>query len=1598
MKLPITLLALLPSLLFAQTVWNGTADITWFTDDEDAKEYIITTAEQLAGLAVLVNGGEGAVRYDNISGKTIKLGADIVLNDTAANGGWRNWNTNATGLTKWTSIGLDNYPFSGTFDGDGHTISGVYINNTGNNTGDNQGLFGFSMYATIKNLGVVASYIKGNNWVGGLAGYNCEGSIVNSYATGNVSGTGNYVGGLVGGSDGIIINSYATGNVSGTNAVGGLVGYHYGSIRNSYYNSETSGQNDIGKGIPKTTEYMQSEEFVKTLHIGASILQVNAWIYSEGKYPTLGNTIAEVASYFEKGDGTEENPYIIETKKHLENFSFYVSMGMSFNEEYIKLGADIILNDTAANGGWQNWNETTTGLTQWIPIGISEYVSFQGTFDGDGHIVSGVYIRSLFGYSTGTIKNFGMKAFYVDGEQYFGGLVGYNTGTISNSYATGNVVGNNNVGGLVGYRSGGTIINSYAAGSVSGTGTSIGGLVGRNDGGTTSDSYYDKDKSGATGSGTGLTTNEMKNLYGISNWDFESTWAIDPSVNDGYPFLMTQSYKQGKNQITASDFYLANQRQKNDTIPTTIEFRTGSPIEPNVDSIIFNQTKLVKGTDYDVLYNNNTAIGSTAKIIIQSKGNYYGVKILDFYITDFRNISNTAVTPNPIPDQLQTGSTIRYKPVVKDYSDAVTLREDTDYRLYYQNNREVGTATIEIRGMGIYDGDGSSKTVTFKIVGAKQLSGNTTASIVDSIRYVYSGEKITPEVRVRYNPESLTLAKDIDYTVSYGDNTNAGTGTITITGIGNYIGTIQKSFPIATKNLAASMAAPIPEQKYEGSPIMPIVTLTDGTRTLALGTDYTVNYYDNDEPGRASIIIAGKGNYSSSIAVDFTIYENEIERTNVTVVWQGPFEFEYNGQNRCPSATATLPSSAPLALSISCTAVNARTEPYTATATYPNTAYNLLNNTIQFTISQARITATLEIPNIIQGSTLSPTVKGNEETGAVNYWYSTGKYSEYTQTAPATEGVYYAYAIVSPTSNYLGTTTDTVSFSIYKSEPTPVQVTWSEPFEFTYNGTEQSPGASASFGGTSFTLVVKGATEAGKHTAAARFQTERTDYKLANAEKPFTINPKPLSEDAIEPISNYFYTGLQIRPENITVKDGSKELSESIDYTVDYGENISELGTVFVTGKGNYSGTVSRHFPISSEEAATVSVAWGSTREFVYDGAEHAPTAAASNLELEILGKQTNAGSHTAVAQLKTPNPNIILANSSMPYTIAPKPLTVSWTPQREFVYNKMVQVPIPSVSEANVTLRVVNGHSAAGVYEGVLAPFAQIVSANAGNYELSGHIIDRYEIAKKNLKPYFTDALPDFSTNKADTLWVPYEVFADSAALYAALGGLIDYDGFATDTVNKASDDATALKGKPTVTLRYDNALLLQKRVETTQKATATIVTDAVTADNYVLTRPAIVIMATMEENEEAEKIFCRLGSNCVQFSAEVCSAISGEIVESCDIKVACVINNICLLNIPLETCSLVGEVVPSCEEVPAQRPRLSGKAFKVWQTASGVVNVDLGYMPATPVALQVYDLKGKLLANEQVSTRFANIRVNVPSGVYLFRVGGRNAVGVVR
>ena len=135
--------------------------------------------------------------------------------------------------------------FTGTFDGNGFTISNLYINRTSTN---NIGLFGVvGSGGEVKNVGLVDAYVKGNNPVGGLVGNNVEGTITNSYTTGNVSGT-TTTGGLTGQNfNGTIRNCFATATVTGTTNTGGLVGENFGgTITNCYTTGNASGTNTLG--------------------------------------------------------------------------------------------------------------------------------------------------------------------------------------------------------------------------------------------------------------------------------------------------------------------------------------------------------------------------------------------------------------------------------------------------------------------------------------------------------------------------------------------------------------------------------------------------------------------------------------------------------------------------------------------------------------------------------------------------------------------------------------------------------------------------------------------------------------------------------------------------------------------------------------------------------------------------------------------------------------------------------------------------------------------------------------------------------------------------------------------------------------------------------------------------------------------------------------------------------------------------------------------------------------------------------------------------------------------------------------------------------
>jgi len=156
--LPIVLI--FPTMLFAQTIWDGTVDSTWYTANKSVTNYTIKTAKQLAGLAAVVNSGI------TFQGKTITLDSNIALNDTNAQGGWRSWNGNTANLQQWTPIGDPNNIFKGTFKGNNKVVTGLYINSSV----DYQGLFGVVNEGSISNLGLAGFYVKGGKHSGSISG------------------------------------------------------------------------------------------------------------------------------------------------------------------------------------------------------------------------------------------------------------------------------------------------------------------------------------------------------------------------------------------------------------------------------------------------------------------------------------------------------------------------------------------------------------------------------------------------------------------------------------------------------------------------------------------------------------------------------------------------------------------------------------------------------------------------------------------------------------------------------------------------------------------------------------------------------------------------------------------------------------------------------------------------------------------------------------------------------------------------------------------------------------------------------------------------------------------------------------------------------------------------------------------------------------------------------------------------------------------------------------------------------------------------------------------------------------------------------------
>ena len=313
----------------------------------------------------------------------------------------------------------------------------------------------------------------------------------------------------------------------------------------------------------------------------------------------------------------------------------------------------------------------------------------------------------------------------------------------------------------------------------------------------------------------------------------------------------------------------------------------GSKKKPSATVRSGNKT-LTSGTDFTVSYSNNVNVG-TASAVITGKGNYSGSITKEFIITpaDFSKLTASLAAGTFSYDGTEK------KPEVTVKSGSKQLTADTDFTVSYTDNINVGTAKAVITGKGNYSG---TITKSFKITQA-DLSKFTASLSADS--FIYDGAEKKPVVTVKSDNAQLTA--DTDFTVSYSSNVNAGTATVTITGKGNYSGSIRKQFTITPADFSGFSAELSADTvTYTGSAQKPGATVKSGDKVLVSGTDFTVSYSNNTNAGTAKATIKGKGNYSGTITKEFTITPADISQLTASL---SADIFRYNGTEQKPSVT-----------------------------------------------------------------------------------------------------------------------------------------------------------------------------------------------------------------------------------------------------------------------------------------------------------------------------------------------------------------------------------------------------------------------------------------------------------------------------------------------------------------------------------------------------------------------------------------------------------------------------------------------------------------------------------------------------------------------
>ena len=830
----------------------------------------------------------------------------------------------------------------------------------------------------------------------------------------------------------------------------------------------------------------------------------------------------------------------------------------------------------------------------WTPIGSNSTNSFRGIFDGQGYtisrlLVSGVQYAGLFGYVTdGQIKEVNVVVSEIIGTIYSGGLVGYMSGSITNSYATGDVYATDSYpsssfysysGGLVGYMSG-SITNSYATGNVYATSyysSYSGGLVGyMNSNGIITSSYATGNVYATNSTSTSSSVSFFGGLVGFMSGSITNSYAMGsvsptPAVRDGPYDLYSGSFVYGglvgssngsiTNSYAAGNVYAKNLRCH--SFSSSCSFTFGG---------IFGRYNYTESSKIVSVYYNSERISGGIGEVCNAGGACGDIPI--------SGISG------------KTSTDLKKKVTFEnwDFNETWNILENSSYEYPYLIS---SPPTIYITS-----------------------NSNNNIQIEYIFEQNYTSKQINPEPVIQrcqwiwgeeYYCSSTPLTKGIHYELSYGENINAGTGTITVTGKGSYSDLLETiNFTIMPKKITLKNAS-AQNKIYDGTTMATIIgelegviegddILFDGIGTFA---DANANY---NKAVTSAIRLTGKQAKNYILAQQPTNLRAEIFKKTLTITLN-PKTTTINILDNIPNFQELLDydgfvgEDSKIVLSGTINISHSYVKGIFPAGIYPITLYKNSLSAINYTFTFDNMDLQLVVigKNITDISTCTVSdieakpYTSNQITPAVSVNCEGSDLTENTD-----------YTVSYGTNRNAGTNAGSVIITgkgdyenslvkYFTITQKALTIDNAQVQNKTYDGT-----TTATITGTLEGIILGDevsiiGTFASKNAGNREISEisligiDANNYSLTKPTLTGTITAKALASNAIQTIASQTYTGADITPA-ITVKDGDNTLT-SADYNTPIFSSNRNAGsaTVSISGKGNYTGTATATFTITAK-------------------------------------------------------------------------------------------------------------------------------------------------------------------------------------------------------------------------------------------------------------------------------------------------------------------------------------------------------------------------------------------------------------------------------